>query len=139
LGRFADYDYKLVIPRRAEVPLPVERETRDEVGVTDKWEIQPGVYLAGTVTRVRQGYAITSILNTTNEQVEKDEPVLDMIHLDFANAMGSEEDRPGTINRPEEVLKRLRLEHLNVEGRQQIEKNMRSRPRRISFTGGGIK
>ena len=75
---------RLVLPRRAElvVRLPVEGRSRDGEGITEKREIQAGVYLAGAVTRVSRGYAITSMLNTTSDQVEIEEPVLQVTELE---------------------------------------------------------
>lgn len=58
--------------------LPVQRGMNIREGITEKQEIQKGVYLAGAMTEVRERYAITSIANTNNEEVEIDEPVLEM-------------------------------------------------------------
>ena len=68
--------WRPVLPGRAKivVRLPVEG-TIDE-GLTEKQEIREGVYLAGAITKVQAGYAITSIVNTTNETMEIDEPIL---------------------------------------------------------------
>jgi hypothetical protein len=40
------------------------------------------VYLAGASTKEQTGYAITSIVNTTNEMVEIDEPVLKVMEAE---------------------------------------------------------
>jgi hypothetical protein len=63
---------RLVLPRRAEivVKLPVEGATKLGEGLTEKEEIQEGVYLAGAITKVQAGCAISSIVNTTDEKVE---------------------------------------------------------------------
>ena len=116
---------RLALPSRTElmVRLPVNGGTHFREGVTEKLEIQEGIYLAGAVTKVYKGYAITSIVNTTNNEVEVDEPVLEL--EEFGT---SAEDYPEKgevdkrVNRTEEVLKRLRLEHLNREERQHVEK-----------------
>jgi hypothetical protein len=44
-----------------------------------------GVYLAGVMTRVQEGYAITSILDTHSEKVEIDEPVLEVTDVEPGN------------------------------------------------------
>jgi hypothetical protein len=76
------------------------------------------------MTRVQAGYAITSIANTNSEGVEIDEPVLEVTEIE----PGAGEYPRGRdvsdrhLNRGEEVLERLRLEHLNTEERKQVEK-----------------
>jgi hypothetical protein len=59
-------------------------------GVTEKREIQKGVYLAGAVTTVQAGYAITSIVNTNSEDVEIDEPVLEMGEIETSTGAYSQ-------------------------------------------------
>jgi len=77
------------------------------------------------MTKVQAGYAITSIVKTTNEAVEIDEPVLRVTEVESGTSLGpSGDDSAGRyLNRPGEVLKRLRLEHLNEEERKEIEKS----------------
>jgi hypothetical protein len=76
------------------------------------------------MTRVQAGYVITSIANTNSEEVEIDEPVLEVTEIE----PGTGEYPRGRdvsnrhLNRAEEVLKWLRLEHLNTEERKQVEK-----------------
>jgi hypothetical protein len=82
------------------------------------------MYLAGAMTRVQAGYAISSITNTNSEEVGIDEPVLEMTEVEPGNE-GNPQERDVSdrhLNRAEEVLKWLRLEHLNEEERKQIEK-----------------
>jgi hypothetical protein len=104
------------------VRLPVEGITRNNEGLTEKQMIQEGVYLAGAVSKVQAGYAITSIVNTTDETVEIDEPVLKVTEIE----PGTPTEPLGDVStgcyldRPGEVLNRLRLEHLNEEERKEI-------------------
>jgi hypothetical protein len=116
----------LVLPSRTElvVRLPVRNGTHAPEGVTEKQEIQKGVYLAGAMTRVQAGYAITSIANTNSEEVEIDEPVLEVTEIEQKGERYTCEEKgsDGKVNRAEEVLKQLILDHLNKEERQQIEK-----------------
>jgi hypothetical protein len=69
---------RLSIPRRADLVVKffVEGEKRDGEGITGKRQLQAGMYLAGTMTRVKDGYGVTSILNATEEDLEMDEPVM---------------------------------------------------------------
>jgi len=116
---------RLALPSRTElmVRLPVKGRTHVREGITEKLEIQEGIYLAGAVTKIERGYAITSIANTTNDEVEIDEPVLELEEIETGTERypkkGEGDER---LNRSGEVLKRLRLEHLNKEERQHVEK-----------------
>ena len=81
---------RLVLPSRAEivVRLQVERTTRTNKGLTKKQEIREGVYLTGAMTKVQAGYAITSIVNTTDEAVEIEEPVLRVTEVEPGTLLG---------------------------------------------------
>jgi hypothetical protein len=59
-------DRKLELPGRTEmvVSLPVEGITGNDEGVTERRVLQDGVYLTGAITKVRAGFALTSIVNT---------------------------------------------------------------------------
>jgi len=86
---------RLVLPSRMElmVKLPVKKGTIISEGITEKQEIQEGVYLVGAMTKIQAGYAITSIANTNSEETEIDEPVLDV-----------EEIEPGTEEHPQKGM-----------------------------------
>lgn len=86
--------------------------------------LQDGVYLAGAVTKVRAGFAITSIVNTNDETVEIDTPVLRVteVTLGIPAELSGDVRKAGCPNRSSEALKRLRLGHLNEEERREIEK-----------------
>ena len=117
---------RLVLPSRTEivVRLPVEGRSRDGEGITEKREIQAGVYLAGAATQITRGYAITSVLNTTSDRVEIEEPVLQVTELEPGTLGGlpKGDDAATPVDRSREVLKHLRFDHLNEEERKQIEK-----------------
>ena len=105
------------------VRLPVKGEPCNREGITAKRKIQASVYLAGAMTRVQAGYAITSVTNTNSEDVETDEPELEVTAFEAGPDEQSAE-RDGNVRNlkgAEEVLKRLMLEHLNDE-RKQAEK-----------------
>jgi len=63
--------WRLELPGRTEIEvrLPVEGITIYDEGLTEKQEIREGVYFAGAVTKVQAGYAMASIVYTTNEKV----------------------------------------------------------------------
>jgi hypothetical protein len=73
------------------VRLPVKRELLFVKVLRKKQEIQEGFYLAGAMTKIQAGYAITSIANTNIEEVEIDEPVLEVAEIE-----------PGTEEHPQE-------------------------------------
>ena len=75
---------KLELPGRTEmvVSLPVEGITENDEGITEKRVLQKGVYLAGAITKVRAGFAITSIVNTNEKMVEIDAPVLKVTQIE---------------------------------------------------------
>jgi hypothetical protein len=102
--------------------LAVKGGTTISEGITEKQKIQEGIYLAWAVTGVQGGYAITSIPNTASGEVEIYEPVLELTGTEPGTEEpyqeGNGEDRPP--NRTQEVLQRLRLEHLNKDEREQV-------------------
>jgi len=83
---------RLVLPNRTElmVRLPIKRGTIIREGITEKQEIQEGAYLAGTMTKIQAGYAITSFANTNSHEVEIDEPMLEVAKIE-----------PGTEEHPQ--------------------------------------
>jgi hypothetical protein len=119
------------------IRLPVKGEPCNREGITDKQEIQASVYLAGAMTGVQAGYVITSVANKNSEDVEIDDPELGVTAIEAGTDEKSpERDGNGrNLNRAEEVLKRLRLEHLKDEERKQTEKNVRRISGHISFAG----
>ena len=76
---------KLLPRSETIVRLPVEEENNLVEGVIDRREIVPGVYLAGSIVRIVNGYALTSISNTTEEEVELGEPTVQITELETAN------------------------------------------------------
>jgi hypothetical protein len=117
---------KLELPGRTEmvVTLPVEGITESDEGLTERRELQEGVYMAGAITKVRSGFAITSIVNTNENMVEIEAPVLRVVEIEPGTLTGSLEEvgKKEYAARPNEVLKHLRLEHLNEEERGDIER-----------------
>jgi hypothetical protein len=106
------------------IRLSVEGTTRPDESLKENQEVREGVYLAGALTKLQAGYAITSVAKTTNETVEIDGPMLRVTDVEPETLLGlSGDDTTGCyLDRPEVVLKRLRLEHLNEEERTELEK-----------------
>jgi len=93
-------------------------------GKVERAELLPGVHMAGSLVTVAKRCVITSIINTTEEDVELFDPVVKMEELggsDTSEAaiMGMTEqgeDRDDqNLSRGERVIAKLRDEHLNEE------------------------
>jgi hypothetical protein len=114
------------LPRRSEVivRLQVEEGIEGTEGLIKKTEITDGVYLASSLTRIEDHQAITSILNTRETDIVIDIPAVKWEKFRLEN---SGEDQPSYIgavtpvegkgrpNRENEVIRNLRLDHLNSE------------------------
>jgi len=63
---------KLTLSARTEliVQVPVDTGPRVQEGIVERAELMPGVYMAESLVTVAKGCVITSIINTTEEDVE---------------------------------------------------------------------
>jgi hypothetical protein len=125
---------KLILPKRSEVivSLPVKNGMDDQEGLIDKSTIAEGIYLASSLTRVKGDQVITSILNTRDEEMTIEVPIIEWDNCDKGEFQREDpEEYVGstivvkenkTRNRMKEVLRKLRLGHLNPEEREAIEK-----------------
>ena len=87
--------------------------------MTNKGELKEGVILAVALTKVVNGYALMSILNTTNVETEVQEPVVQLEEIEpewdtFNGAQFESQDRERDIH------SKLRLEHINSEERKSL-------------------
>jgi hypothetical protein len=124
---------KLTLPERSEmtVKLPIENGIGGQEGIIEKSEIADGVYLA----RVSGNHVVTSVLNTKEAEVVFDMPVVKLEKYDAEEFReGDSSEYMGTLasarkektrNRIGEVLGKLRLDHLNPEEKETIEKTCR--------------
>jgi hypothetical protein len=84
------------------------------VRVTDKCEVQEGVIIAASLTKVRDGYVMTGVINTRRNEVEMQKPVVDLDEFDPTwDVNHSTGFAPQ--NREKDIIAQLRLEHLNFE------------------------
>jgi hypothetical protein len=109
---------RITLPQTAEttVRLPVMAGTEVTEGLVER-KLAPGVYMAGCIARVVDGYELTSVVNTTEEEVRVDSlcaKVEEFLNedIDFALTGNIAEQGKG---REETVLEQLRLSHLNSE------------------------
>ena len=117
---------KLTLPARTEliVQVPVDAGPRVQEGIVERAELRPGVYMADNLVKVANGCVITSIINTTEEDVELFDPVVKLEELgDSDNSeaaimgvTGQGKDRGDqNLSRGERVIAKLRDKHLNEE------------------------
>jgi hypothetical protein len=125
------------LPKRSEiiVELPVKEGEDGAEGIIDKLEIAEGIFVASSLTKIQGNKAITSILNTRDDEVVMDVPHVKWERytpdsLDWENqtsyvgAVAPIETEMGQ-NREKIVLAKLRLGHLNSEERREIENTCR--------------
>jgi hypothetical protein len=117
---------KLTLLARNEliVQVPMDAWPRIQEGIVEKAELMPGVYMAEGLVKVDNGCVFTSIINTTEEEVELLCPVVKLEETNDrdtseAAIMGVTEqgkDRVDqNLSRGEGVIAKLRDEHLNEE------------------------
>jgi hypothetical protein len=140
---------KLILPKRSEVivRLPVQNGRDGQEGLIEKSMLSEGIYLANSVSKVTGDQVITSILNIKDEDVTIDRPTIELKELDgeefrredpeeYIGAAAVIKDNK-VRRRTREVLGKLRLDHLNSEEKEAIEKVCKDYQDilRISFTG----
>jgi hypothetical protein len=121
----------LTIPARTEmiVRLPVNIEPHVREGLVEKSELLTEEYLAESLVKVNNGYVITSVLNTREQEIEIPNPEVQLIELedndkDGVAVIGLTEQRKDkgdqSSSRGERVTDRLRTDHLNDEERKSL-------------------
>jgi hypothetical protein len=117
---------KLTLPARTEliVKLLVSAGSRIEKDLVERSEITSGVYLTERLVTVNSGHFITSILNTTEQDVELPIPAVKLVQLTDRDVgvtavIGAAEQVKGRHyldqSRGERVIAKLRADHLNSE------------------------
>jgi len=73
----------VTLPARIEliVQVPVDAGPRVQEGIVERAELMPGVHMAESLVTVAKGCVITSIINTTEEDVELFDPVVKLEEL----------------------------------------------------------
>ena len=122
------------------VRLPVEGTTRTNEVLTEKQEIQEGVYLAGAITKFQAGYVISSIVNTTDEAVEIEETVLRVTEVEPSTPLGPPGDgNTGRyLDRPEGGgVRTIAVRTPKRRRKERDRENMLGLPGYFSFTWRG--
>jgi hypothetical protein len=79
--------------------------------------MQGGVVLAASLTKVVEGYVMTSILNTNDTEVDVQEPLVELDEVDSARDRSCSTEFEFQ-DREKDILTQLRVEHLNMEERK---------------------
>jgi len=122
---------KLTLPARTEVIVQVQVDAgpRVQEGVVGRAELLPGVYMAESQVKVENVCIITSIINTTAEEVELPDQVVKLEEIDdrntseavFLGVMGQGKERGDqNLSRGERVIGKLRDDHLNEEEKKLV-------------------
>jgi hypothetical protein len=112
----------ITLPKRSEttVKLPVDCEVNQKEGLIEKCEIDTGMFVTNSLTGVKDGYVVTSMLNTNNQEVTVPEPRLQLAKIETVS-IGTKEITHGRRSRGKEVKGKLRIEHLNSEEKRMLE------------------
>ena len=116
--------YKLTLKARTEsiVRLPT---TSKGHGLISKREVAPGVYLAESLTRETNGYCVTSIVNTLEEDITIDSPHVELEEIGNdhdATIMTCTTAVAEDSKRLSKLREELRVDHLNSEERVSLVK-----------------
>jgi hypothetical protein len=105
------------------VRVPVESGSALTEGLVERQELVPGVYLAESLVTIREGYALTGVLNTTEGEVSLPITAVKVTKMEDgeSGATSSGQLEETGQNRYETLLTKLRMEHLNVEERRGLE------------------
>jgi hypothetical protein len=106
---------RIRLPPRTEniVRVPVAPGSAP-MGMVQRLELQEGVILAATLTKVVGGYAIASMVNTTETEVEVPEPTVNLEEVELGEEI-NESTGFESLDRERNVQNQLRLDHLNSE------------------------
>jgi predicted transcriptional regulator len=116
-NEMTDVKHVLTLKSRAEsiVCLPTKS---NGVGVISKREIVPGVYLAEALTETVNGYCVTSVVNTSENDVIVEIPYVELEEVennDSERALIFSTSVAEIGNRLSKLRDELRLDHLNTE------------------------
>jgi transposase InsO family protein len=123
---WANKEVKVMLEPRCETVIRLPTGSRElQTGLIDKMEVAPGVIIARTLTVVRGGACLASVVNTNDEQREITLPWVNLEQCDD-ETIGL---RVGAINIQQEIAaegrwrelrKKLRIDHLNDEERRSV-------------------
>jgi hypothetical protein len=96
-----------------------------KIGLISKTDLLPGIVMAETLTVVREGGCLTSILNMNDEEVSVTLPIVDLEECEIENNAMQIDNfiAEGAVTREDrlrELRKRIRTDHLNDYERRAI-------------------
>jgi hypothetical protein len=117
-------EIRVVLKPRCETIVKLPTTSRElETGLISKTEISPGVIIAATVTAVREGACLTSVVNLNGSEVTVTLPAIKLEQCE------TESRHVGTINtrgdvavgdRSRELGSNIRTDHMNDEERRSL-------------------
>lgn len=126
LSREQVREVRTVLKPRCETVVRVSTNSEElGTGLISKTELLPGVVMAETLTVVREGGCLTSILNMNDEEVSVTLPVVNLEECE-TEVKAIEVDNfiaQGAVTREDrlrELRKRIRTDHLNDQERRSI-------------------
>lgn len=99
--------------------VPVDCEKDQEEGLIEKYEVSTGI-VTNSLTTVKNGYALTSSLNTNDHEVVIAEPRLKLARIGVTPQI-KERVGKGRKNIRKAVLGKLRLEQLNSKEKEMLD------------------
>jgi hypothetical protein len=101
----------------AIVGFPAKTGSTTAEGLAERKKLLPEIHLAGSLVKVVNGCVITSVLNTTEKEVNITEPVVMVIKVDSGDPwIPDRKDRAERDkSRYDRVLNKLRMAHRNTE------------------------
>jgi hypothetical protein len=98
----------ITLQKRSEtiVKIPVECEDIQKEGLIERREINTGFFVASSLTTVNDGYIVTSILNTNDQEIVIPEPKLKLAKIKSV-PFDTKGVNQGTRYRGKEVLEKL--------------------------------
>jgi hypothetical protein len=107
-GRVKERVRTLTLSGRSEtvVRIPVEFEENQTEGLIEKHELQDGIFLTSSLTMVKDGYTVTSMLNTNEQEVIIPEPKVKLEQI-VRSPIDATETSKNIQNRGNEVLGKL--------------------------------
>jgi hypothetical protein len=116
----------IVLKHRCETIVKMPTDSKElKVGLIKRTELLPGIVMAETLTVVREGGCLTSLLNMIYEEVSLSLPVVVLEECDVQNnAIRVEtfvaQEAVAEESRLRELRKRIRTDHLNDQERRSI-------------------
>jgi hypothetical protein len=96
-------EIRVVLKPRCETVVKLPTRSKElETGIVDQPEVVLGVIIAGTLTVVREGNCLTSIVNMSDKEIEITMPTVNLEHREAETTL------IGTVNAQDRIDGRMR-------------------------------